>query len=422
MATAPNPVSSQSGGFVLPPGQGVPAVQGFRDTPKLLSRHGNLLAGLLLALTVFGIAWYANVRANLTDAREAADQVLLTQQAQVRLTRADALATSAFLQGGLQADDALKKFNIDTQSAATDIAAIRSGVNGRPAERSLTGLAAYLTDVSAARENNRQGFPVGATYQKAASKLMAETVLKPLRQVNTSAREQLASKVQGVGSASTVPVVLLLLGGLGLLIASRFLSKQSNRTVNQGVAAAALVFLAGVGLASSAAATVRRDTVNEVRARFREADLYSQAQVALNAARSAEALTLIARGSGQSYEAQWQQSAADADAALREARRTFGGEVPLSDYLAAHKTVRKLDDSGDWDAARLQALPPSGKAWLGYQGADMWLTTAIDANLSRGGFLNHSGLVRAQIILAIGGLVAAALARAGFQQRIREYR
>jgi hypothetical protein len=408
---------------VLPPGMAAQVGPRFRDTPAVLTRQGNLLAGLLVALTVFGIAWYANVQRNLTDARKAADQVLLTQQAQVRLTRADALATSAFLQGGLQADDALGAFNTDVQSVATDLAAIRGGYDGEPATKSLTGLATYLTDVSAARENNRQGFPVGATYQKGASALMAAEVLPPLQEVNASARRQLARKVQSVGNASTVPVVLLLLGGLGLLIASRSLLKQSNRTVNQGVAAAALVFLAGVGLASSTAATVRRDTVSEVRGRFREADLSSQAQVSLNAARSAEALTLIARGSGQGYEQQWKQNTADAAAALDEAQVEFGrGDVGLKEYVAKHRDVRRLDDGGEWDAARLGVLPPNGEAWKSYAQVEEKLSTSLNSNLSSGGFLDHSGLVRAQIILGIGGLVAAALARAGFQQRIREYR
>jgi hypothetical protein len=147
-------------------------------------------------------------------------------------------------------------------------------------------------------------------------------------------------------------------------------------------------------------------------------------------AKSAESLTLIARGSGQAYEDRFKTVAADAQSALAGLtnEQTGSGEITtandLNAYIDQHKAVRKDDNGGNWDAAVAQATG-NGKANRAFATFDTASENALNARAQQlSDDLAHArGLLLAlSWSLLLAGVLAAFLARRGIARRLREYR
>jgi hypothetical protein len=153
----------------------------------------------------------------------------------------------------------------------------------------------------------------------------------------------------------------------------------------------------------------------------------SRARIAAYDAKSNESLTLIARGSGASFETAWKTAAGTVDDQLSKAGQSAGSLLqPWSDYANAHQAIRKLDDEGNWDAAVRLAIgndPASAnKTFNSFdQASGQSLSTASTAAQRElhdaGGSLPLLGWLGLPL-----GLAAALLAWWGLSQRLEEYR
>lgn len=417
----------------------------FRDTPARLAFQRNLLAALIIAWASSTIGVLGLVRSSSIRVKKAADQVVLVQETKVQLTRADSLATSGYLTGGLQSDQALAAFASDMASANAGLAAISRSVGGvilagtpnapnaldastdrntEVGEANVFWLInSYITDVTAAQANNRQGWPVGATYQKTASANLRTRILPRLDLVDDQARQSLVDAGRRLGWSWAVQALFALLVAIPLGLALATLAVRTNRLLNVPILLGFAVSFAAFLLATSIAGTSRTDGLRGIRTAFRYQDLSGQARVAAYNAKSAEALTLISRGSGQPYEVQWRQNMSDLDAVvatdflMRSDQRVV---ETVAAYRASHIEVRKLDDSGDWDSARRVVLAPNGTVSAPtFQALDeairpTFTGSVIDPQVGR-------DITIAQLAVGLASLVAAALVRAGFAQRLKEY-
>ncbi len=389
----------------------------FRDTPRLLTLQSNVLAVLIVVWALTTIATLAFLRTAVVGARRAAEQVSRVQETSIQLSRADSLATSGFLKGGLQSDAALSAFAKDMRDANANLAVINRGTGGQGARSAIQAIGEYQADVTSAQANNRQGFPVGATYQKTASNFMRTDILGPLANVGQTARNELLTYSRRFQRASLIPTLFLLFVAVPVMLGLLGLSRRTKRTLNMPA-------LLGLGLACIAtvvAATLCKSTLdagtNFVRGDFRRVDLVTQARVALYDAKSNEALTLIARGSGQSYELAWRQNMADLTSRL--------GTTPpeVQAYIDTHAKARQLDDSGDWDAARLLVLPTNNVDTSNpvFTEVDKRLAVERGTEVLSTNALSTNKLLAAQIIIGLAALAAAGLVRVGYRQRVREY-
>jgi hypothetical protein len=403
-----------------------------RDTPTLLTLQSNVLAALLLVWAVSTIGTIASLRVSVTNARQAAEQVSQVQETSIRLTRADSLATSGFLNGGLQSDAALAEFARDIRDASANLAVIYRGPGGqetagvdlskdesaRRAGWAIKSINEYQADVTSAQANNRQGFPVGATYQKTASNLMRSDILGPLDQVGVDARLRLSSNTNKFTSAALLPTWFIIFAAIPIVLGLIGLSRRTQRTLNLPVVIGlGLAFVAMIVAANMSTSTTTNAT-DYLRGNFRTRDLITQSRVALYNAKANEALTLIARGSGQGYEQQWRQNMADFEA------RSLRDQMPETlAYIATHQQVRKLDDAGNWDAARLLVLPERNTDTSNprFAALDARLNEELKAVPPQTDELATGRLFVAQILVGLAALVAAGLVRLGYGQRIREY-
>ena len=170
------------------------------STPARLSVLRAVFVVLAVIFAVAG-AFGINQRANaIDDVRTASQQLIALQDIQVRIVHADAIASSSYLRSG-QEDPAQRTAYLDEIATAGDGLVAVSGAAtdadlGQLSEASRL-LGSYVGLVEQARANNRQGFPVGATYQRQANGIVSNTdpdtpdIVSSLRAVEASQRDQI---------------------------------------------------------------------------------------------------------------------------------------------------------------------------------------------------------------------------------------
>ena len=302
-------------------------------------------------------------------------------------------------------------------------------------------LGSYVGLVEQARANNRQGFPVGAAYQRQANGIVSNAdpdtpdIVSSLRAVEESQRAHINASL---ASAHRAGVWLQVTGWLlfvALVVGSWWMWRTFRRVVNIPIAIAllALFLLLLIGGIKQAAAV--SDTDDAIGTELAGADKAAQARAAAFEARSQEALTLINRGNGAANEANWELGN---DIVTREMSSRLGSDDGLStdaasayaSYAEAHTEIRKLDNAGNWDQAVAVSLGAQQTA-TGVNSADAFdgfdqavgkiATTEGSAASARLSSAVHP-LNSLRDIVFLAGLVIAVLAALGCGQRLKEYR
>jgi hypothetical protein len=355
-----------------------------------------------------GSFWAIGQRNNSDrSARLAATRILAAQDAQALLTEADALATEGYLSGGLQDQAAQDAFRKNIEDAAIQVTKLPAS------DVAAKGIANYVRLASLAQANNRQGLPVGSTYQKLASTTLKADVIPALKKNGSDARNEFRSSLNRTSDLARLLVLFavpfLLVAGFG----SFWLIKATNRTINLGLAAAAVTVLVVLFLSLVFNSSSRRETLNYARDQFKTADLERQAKSSLFDARSAENQALIFRGNRSGYDAQWEASMARLQVVVGE-----GGTGPdfVEAYTAAHNDAAQLDLKGNWDAARDSVL--KGRDNVEYSN----LVDQLKSYENKADRFPPFRPGRIRVLTGIGGLLAAAFAAAGYQARLKEYR
>lgn len=316
------------------------------DTPALLNRWQ--LIGMSVAI-VFGIvsalvqfaSWQSDGRA-----ADDTEQLVRVQEIQSSLLRADALATNAFLVAGLEDPAQRAEYDDAIDVVLRDIA---DAADAQPADRKALAalneqVDTYSTYIAQARANNRQGFPVGAGYQKAASDQLRNEAI-PILDALVKANTDRADGAMGGQHPIWLAVLgLIVLAGLWWL--NRELARTFRRRFNKGLVIAAAI-VAAVSVVTAAGAWIRDSSNDSLRdGEFQDAVSSAVARTAANDAKANESLRLIARGSGAVNETIWGEKAAVVEK-----------NVPAADlgdwntYTERHQTIVELDDSNKWSDA-----------------------------------------------------------------------
>ncbi|KRC54904.1 MULTISPECIES: hypothetical protein [unclassified Nocardioides] len=391
---------------------------GHVDTPGLLNRWQ--LIGMSVAI-VFGLlSAFVQFLGWQSDGRAAEDtkQLQRVQEIQSSLLRADALATNAFLVGGLEKQRATYDEEINTV-----LREITNAADAQPADREVLGelnvaVGDYTRAVADARSNNRQGFPVGAEYLSGASTQLradATPILSALVKANT---ERAEGSMDGQH-----PFWLLLIGLLalaGLLWLNQQLAQHFRRRLNKGIAVAAAIVLV-VTVIGVVGAWIR-DSSNDT---LRDGDLalaisQAKARTAANDAKANESLALIKRGSGAVYLEEWEGSATNVERSLR--RDT--GES-WNDYVAVYREIRKLDDGGNWEKARdlatTSAASGSSKPLDDFDKASDQIVKAASGHVGHDLRSGRDVALAISIFSLLLGIGAALFVSRGIGERRREF-
>ncbi|MEV6522126.1 hypothetical protein AB0M43_09315 [Longispora sp. NPDC051575] len=411
-------------------------------SPSRLRSLGALtVAGLLLLGLVGGVTIDNRATAARDLATRSEPLSLDAQELYRSLADADATAASGFLSGGVEPAELRKRYDADIARAMASLshATEVGGADAAGFAEVARNIPVYTGLVETARTNNRQGQPVGAAYLREASGLMQNSMLPA---VNRGYRAQNARAAADADAASAFPwwlVLVTLLVGAGLFVGQRDLARRTRRILNHGLVAATLAAalalgwaVVGLGAESVHLSTARSDGLDQV-------NVLSEIRLLALQARADESLTLVARGTGKSFEERFQQTTAKLSGSgglFAKAKRTAPddaarglvtrAEESHQAWLRAHVKVRELDDSGDYPGAVRVAIgsdPTSAAA--AFTQLDTGLDTAIKESQTT--FARYAAKARG----AVGGAgigfgllcaLGAAAAAWGVGQRLKEYR
>jgi hypothetical protein len=387
--------------------------------------------GAIVVLLVFGAlgALSANARASaIDDAREQSAQLVRLQTVRTNLVQADALATNAFLVGGLEGAQQRDDYESALRTAATTLAdtAASSAPGDAGAFQTVNdAVVRYSGLIETARANNRQGFPVGVAYLKQASTVLRDEVLPALSQLSETTQSRVKHAYRDSRSATDLLAFGAAAAVLILLVTHAYLTVRTRRLLSIPLLVAAGVVVVATAIAGGVLswAQVQADDVRD--GEYRTTVALAQARIFAFDAKSAESLTLVSRGSGQAYEQSFQTLAQAARATLVSADVDATHVEAIDAYLAVHDDVRGLDDEGKWDDAVALATATDGgsnQAFAQFDGS----TSAQLADAAAGISDDLDGARRplpvVAVVMVLAGIAAAVAAWQGVSVRLREYR
>jgi hypothetical protein len=419
-----------------------------RRTPDRLTA---LTVALVLLTAGTGLVAALSVRgrdAALAEASGRSSRLSLAALAVYQsLSDADATAAGSFLAAGAEPPEAGQRYGADLARAAAALSTVAAGAAAggevSTAVAELAGdLPVYAGRIDAARAYNRQSLPLGAAYLREASTLLRERMLPAAQRLYGSAAARLD---QARGRGGALPWRALLLGVLTLaaLVATQaYLTRATNRMLNLGLLAATAGTLAAVVWLAVAAAQARSATDTARRDGTAQVQALAQARIAGLQARSAEALTLVARGNGADQERQFTDLVGQLGGGqlggglLDEARQRIrqpdsraevdAAAAALGSWRQTHQALRQLDDAGQYmDAVALATGPASTSSGSLASAVDDHLGRAIDQASAR--FDQAAARARSALSGVAAGVaallvLAAAASAAGMWPRIAEYR
>ncbi|NLW98107.1 MAG: hypothetical protein GXY39_00215 [Actinomycetales bacterium] len=432
VATAPPPAAGAAvapAGSALvpttvpaPPAAAAPRLPLSADVPTALARWQAVLAIAVVAWAVLTAAILGNSFDKTRTGAEHTGQLIRVHEIESNLFLADAIATNAFLVGGLEPPE---------QQAAYDAALERvtslivEAAEAQPADRAVLealnhDVLRYAEQMQQARANNRQGLPVGAQYLREASAQLRSDTL-PLLDNLITYNEQRAD-----GSLTGHTWVLVVLPGLVLLLLLGWFNQQLaaifHRRLNLGLVGAAVLVAAATIGAGVVIGSLGSDARGLREGAFATATSLSSARTAAGDARSHESLRLIARGSGAQFEEGWIEAS---NRVLTEIEGDRDLENLWEQYTAAHEEIVAADEAGDWDeAVALATATGEGSASAALRAFDE-RTSAATADASRT-VADALGRGSWQVaIAAVATILAAAIATVavswGITQRRREF-
>lgn len=388
------------------------------NTPRVLNR---LQLVAVAACVVFGVlaalwqvlAWQASGRAaNETE------QLVRVQEIRSSLFRADALASTSYLAGGLEDTDARASYDAVIDRALVLVA---DAADAQPADREALGqlntaVSAYADNVTRARAANRLGLQVGAEYLRLAGVALADggDVARPLAALVAANTERAEDEMDG---QNTLPILLTGLAALVVLWwVNRQVARRFRRRYNVGLVLAAAIVLAATIVTAGWSALVNGNHGDVRDGDFQLALDEAEARTAGGQAKAAEARRLIGRSSGEEADQAWQ---AAADVVVDHASSETLGQWDA--YATLHEQLVTSDDEGDWEAAVALATSTAAEAVDTFDAGATEVVTQAGESTADDLRSDRPVTLVLVVLTLLAGLAAWAAAARGIAQRRKEF-
>jgi hypothetical protein len=392
-----------------------------------------LVAGVLM-LGVVGLRSATDRHDAATELSSAATpRLAAADDVYVRLTDADAAASTAFLRGTLEPLDLRRRYDSDMQSASSELSAISTNQEvSTQAKQALVvldqQLPVYAGLVESARSNNRLGFPVGAAYLRSASLVMRNQILPAITTIYEDAAHQTSARYRDGTAGSEVAAVALVAGVVFvLLLATEIaLAFATHRVLNIGLAVATvLVVVIGTWLLTAFAQ--ERSALATAREKGSDAlQMLSTERILTLRSFSDDNLELVERGAASDYLPDFdrvQSQLVGANGLFDETANGVVGGIRrgYQQFLGDHQGMRADEDNGQYSQA---VTLVSGTEAHDLASLDRHYETAITA--ARTQIAAKTRAARNALTGAgIGSLVLAILAAVaivvGLRRRIQEF-
>ncbi|HEX5096460.1 MAG TPA: hypothetical protein VFX21_10615 [Acidimicrobiia bacterium] len=405
--------------------------------------------GLLVAIVaVWAAAFTAvNRRADaVRDAMQRAEPLIVSAQGiNTELARADASAAASFLVGGVEAAGPRQQYldSIDAAMRELSVAA----QNGGSVEGASDAIATisekvpeYAGLIESARANNRQGFPIGAAYLRAASALLQDEIFPAAERLYDATVDAYADAYADAGAARDAP--LLAFAGIVLLAAlvatQILLFRRTNRVFNVPLVLATVVALVLVFMPLTAMSHEHRELARATDEGYFGVNTIARVRILAFRARGDESFALIARGNGERWYTDFDTvmsaiGSPDDDGLLgaafeEEPIDAFSSDLAdaLDHYKSAHQSVQETDRAGDFDmAVTLATGDAATSSATAFAALDEELKATLDeyaARFERGAGRAEKQLDNQEVWVSVLAILVALGVVVGLQQRIREYR
>ncbi|MCI3239262.1 MULTISPECIES: hypothetical protein [Streptomyces] len=414
------------------------------------------IIGAFVALLV--VAFGAVTAWQMTDRASAADDVLTRSQplssdaADIYRSLADAntAAASGYLAGPQEKPEMRRRYESDIRTAATKLVTAASNSEaGSDSARTIAELNNLLPQykglIETARSNNRQGYPVGSAYLRAANEQMQAQMLPKAENLYRKENQRLQSDYADAKSFPWAAIGLGLVALGSLAWAQRRNYLRTNRVLNHGLvtaSAASAVVLLWLVVGHSVARAGLNDSYDHG---VRSLNVLHDARIASLTARSDENLSLIRRGADTTKvgDATVDAYAAGYDEQIDKLAKSLvradsladdsAGRKPVTDangFMKAwkdrHGVAQGLNDKGEYQQARDKVIgvgkdPTS----VCFDNVDKALQTALGHEQTEfkqaagDGKDALTGLPYGAAVLAVLGAAGAVL---GIGRRLSEYR
>lgn len=367
------------------------------------------------------------------------------------LSVADTIATTGFVQAGVESAGTRARYNAAIDRAMTSATEASAGISF--SDREMLQLIAdierqipiYTGLIETARTNNRLGNPVGVAYMAEASGLMREEILPAAALLFSLTSTDVREQQNQLTRPQWVPLSGLFAALFFLVVGQWLMWRMTRRRFNRGfLAATALMLVAIVWVSSSNFTTWRAGTRG-----FEEAsmpwDSLTASRIQAQQARTTETLALVRRQSVAESTISFEATADAVTVALDDFEMAEGhnllttginrtqlteARIALADWESAHQRFVSAMQDGDYpEAVRLATTttlipgsPPTSAA--SFDRLDSALSRLIsDARSSMRAFIND-GLAATQLVstavlvLSVLSIVAVWI---GVRPRLQEY-
>jgi len=398
------------------------------------------------ALSSFTAVQYSSAASSVVHTREQLS--LAAQQIFSRLSDADDAAATAFLTTGPEPAGTRQRYLADIAVASSTIESATAQVGGGTGAAAqdlaalAAGLPAYTQEIGNADADNRLALPLGAAYLREASGLMRGTLLAKAKDLYAVENANLsATSAQATG----LPLIAVTLA-VGLLFcyllarASRWLSGRTNRVLNAGLVAAAVLLVVSVAWLAAVYLGARGELADARATGSATVEAAAQVGIAAQEAHADESLTLIDNTGDDGYQGDYlalEKVLGPGPGTLLTAASTAATATPAGPavaaavtdakaWFAAHAALRSDDDNGKHPAAVNSALGTRpGDAGAAFTRLSSDLSAAINSDqtvfnsTARSATSAYTGLEAVTVAAAL--LMAAACAW-GLSRRLAEYR
>jgi hypothetical protein len=412
-------------------------VRWIRSTPgQFRALSIALVAMALLFFVVTAVAIDARSSATTDIASDSSSLIVSSEELYGRLADADATATRSFLAGGVEPANTRQRYRDDLDAAATNLVDIENHA-GTDADvktalsQISTLLPQYAGRVDAARADFAQGFPVGASYLRAASASMQQQILPQATQIYRTASQRLDNRYEAAETPVHVVAIAIIgtLALVGLVFTQWFVSRKTRRTLNPWLLVATMA-AAVMAVWTLVAFAGEQDSLRRAKA-----DGSDPVQVL------AVTRILALRAESASSLAVTQRKATDVAPLINPLGGTDGQHgvvkeavdvVPhldpvefRNDYSQFAQAMTKVQTelaNGDYQAAAQSALgDQTTSARQLDNGLQSMITTARQSFASSAADA-RDGLTAVDAVIVFGSMVLIACVLVGLQIRIREYR
>jgi hypothetical protein len=407
---------------------------------------------LLVALVLLSLAWgalggwVASQHSSAASAIVGVDEPLSLDARQMyeKVADADVTITAAFLASSRPPLAPLQRFQADVAQAAADLAQLRAGGGNQSLNAALAalsgGLPVYTGYVADAESEYSLGYPLtGGSFLQVASE-EAHLVLLPA--AKTAFTQENAALTAASSQATGLPtmiaaLVLVLITGVILYRAQRWLTRRTNRVFNAGLVLTSLILLVSAVWLLAGFLTARSDLDSAIGQGSQPAETLAQASIGVQQIRGDAVLNVISRSGDTSFSSDFLTTSkrvgpgsgtlltsAAAASTGQAAALVAAAEREATAWYAANAGVYRLGVAANYAHERTMVIGTGGSA-AGYTALENDITEAISADeavFQSAATAGGHALDPLLPVVIVASLLMALGCAWGFSRRLAEYR